>query len=25
LIYSVSHLNFEGMSSPMPTLATGLV
>ena len=25
LIYSVSHLNLEGLSSPMPTVATGLV
>jgi len=25
LIYSVSSINFEGLSSPMPTVATGLV
>jgi len=25
LIYNVSHLNLEGLSSPMPTVATGLV
>jgi len=25
LIYSVSHLNLEGLSSPMLTVATGLV
>jgi len=25
LIYSVSYLNLEGLSSPMPTVATGLI
>jgi len=25
LIYSVSYLNLKGLSSPMPTVATGLV
>jgi len=25
LIYSVSYLNLEGLSSPLPTVATGLV
>jgi len=25
LIYSVSHLNLEGLSSPLPTVATGRV
>jgi len=25
LIYSASHLNLEGLSSPMPTVANGLV
>jgi len=25
LIYSVSYLNLEGLSSPMPTMTTGLV
>jgi len=24
-MYSVSYLNLEGLSSPMPTMATGLV
>jgi len=24
LIYSVSYLNLEGLTSPMPTVATGL-
>jgi len=25
LIYSVSYINLEGLSSPIPTVATGLV
>jgi len=25
MIYSVSYLNLEGLSSPMPTMVTGLV
>jgi len=24
-MYSVSYLSFEGLSSPMPTVATGLI